>query len=324
VILVALNMRLYKIAIPEHVSEFFDPDGFTIRRLERVVINTLCGNKEVLTIIGGYGMGKTHALKYIESLSRSRGLKPIYVQSPGRSFMDFYSTVMENLIDTIHDVKYQAKNPALKRALELLDNQEAHLYAKGWLLGYAIPANIRYKLGLMGNIRESLAVNLLVEVLSLALAKVKGVVILLDEVETILNQPKNTRFSYTENLRELIDGMPRNTALVVAMTPACWDDITTLNPALFRRLSSNILYLKPVRKEHLKSFLSLYFKELLNLLDEDVYDHIYDLSNGVQGEILRLTSILLEEAIHRLKSTNDRNSAKMSLEEAKQILSEHV
>jgi hypothetical protein len=314
------SVRLLKIAIPESVNVFFDPEGLLVRRLERLVINTLYGGKEILTIVGGYGMGKTHTMKYIEHLSRLKNLKTIYIQSPGRTFIDFYSTVVENLLDSIAHLKHQVGDPALRRALELLDDEETSIYARGWLLGYTIPPRIRYKLGLMGNIRETQAIDFLVEILTHTAITTRGLIIFLDEMEVLLNQPKNARFSYTESLRELIDRMPMGVTLITAMTPACWDDITKLNPALFRRLSGNILYLKPLRREHVKAFLSLYFKELLGILDDDIYDYIYDLSNGVQGEILRLTSIVLEEALYR----SGGGSKKLGLNDVKQILSEYI
>jgi len=312
------RVALLKVAIPEVTDVYFDGDGITSKRIERLLNSVTLGGKEVMTIIGGYGMGKTHTLKYIETLAKGRGFKAIYVQSPGKSFMEFYASVVENLLNEVLSLKDSVSDPALRKALELLQDTDNAIYVKGWLLGYSIPPKVRYKLGLIGSLKEINAVNFLVEMLKLVTSSGKAVAILLDEVEALLSLPKNARYSYTEYLRELIDGMPRGVALVMAMTPACWDELTTLNPALFRRLSGSILYLKPLGKEHVRKFLELYFGSLLNLLDDEVLNYIHELANGIQGEILKYASILLEEALYL------GNNLRIFLDKAKQILSEYV
>jgi Cdc6-like AAA superfamily ATPase len=309
---------LLKIAIPENIDVYFDGDGIISKRIERLLNSIASGGKEVMAIIGGYGMGKTHTLKYIERLARARGFKAIYVQAPGRSFMELYASVAESLLNEVSKLRDYVSDPALRKALELLDDAENAIYVKGWLLGYSIPPKVRYKLGLIGSLREVNAVNFLVEMLRLVTSSGTSVIILLDEVEALLNLSKNFRYSYTEYLRELIDGMPRGAAVVMAMTPACWDELTTLNPALFRRLSGSILYLKPLKRDHVRKFLELYFSDLLSLLDDDVLDYIYELANGIQGEMLKYSSILLEEALY------SGSNSKLSLDKVKQILSEYT
>jgi hypothetical protein len=313
-----LKARLLRVAIPVgEVRGVFDPDNVIEGRLRRLLSSVRSGSREVLTVIGGYGMGKTHTLKYTEHIAVSLGLKTVFIQSPGRSFLDLYSKAMEALVDEIDDPSSIA-NPALRAALELLKSgdREDLVYVKGWLLGYSVPARVRHKLGLMGVVRGSTAVGMLVEVLQI-LSRRAGVILLLDELETLLNLSRTQRFSYTESLREFIDMMPPRVALIAAMTPACWDDINTLNPALARRLSGNILYLKPLRREYVRDFIRFHLGELSDIVDEDVYDYIYELSNGIQGELLRLASIVLSE-------TEDVKGDKVDLARAKRILEEYL
>lgn len=277
------------------------------------------GGRGVLTIVGGYGMGKTHVLKYLKYTAEQRGYRGVYVASPGRSFMDFYLSVLENLFDVVVNSPEDVKNTVFKHALELYRKVEGELgvYVKSWLLGFSIPASIRYKLGLIGNISEQLATKFLSESLNVAARKLSAVLVLLDEVETLLMLPRNARATYAELLRELVDNLPPSVGLALSMTPACWDELSSLNPALTRRLSGGLLYLKPLRREHAREFVALYFSELSNLIGDDALDFIHEVSNGVHGELLKYTSIVIEEALAR-------GLRHVGAEDAKNILSEYL
>lgn len=312
---------LSRVAVPRgNVSNLFDPDSSIERRLKGLLTKVLEGGTDILTIIGGYGLGKTHSLKYLSYMASTSSIKAVYVSSPGRTFLDFYAAVVENLLDEVLKSSANVDNPVLKRALDLLreGNPDTLVYVKGWLLGYSIPSNVRYRLGLIGSVREDNAVSLLSEVLSHAVSSLRGVLMLLDEMEILLNLPKNLRFSYMEALRELIDAMPSSTALAVSMTPACWDEVMNLNPALYRRLSGNVLYLKPLRREHVGDFVKHHLGDLHSLLRAEVYDYIYELTNGVHGEVLKYALILLEEGLQRASRTP------LDAEAAKHILSEYT
>ncbi|MEM0506665.1 MAG: DUF2791 family P-loop domain-containing protein [Thermosphaera sp.] len=310
-----------RVAVPRNdVHDLFDPDRDVGRRLRGLLTKVLRGGREVLAVIGGYGLGKTHTLKYLNHIASSANVKIVYIPSPGRGFLDFYATVVENVLDTAVLKVSSISNPALKKALTLLRDEDSDLqvYVKGWLLGYSIPSNIKYKLGLIGNVRENNAVTFLSEILSNIVSNQMRVLILLDEVEVLLNLPRNARFSYMENLREFIDVMPEGTAVVMSMTPACWDDVMTLNPALYRRLSGNILYLKPLRREQVVEFVKYYFDDMYKLLNDDIYGYIYELTNGVHGEVLKYVSILLEETLQ------ENGGGTLNLETAKRILAEYT
>jgi hypothetical protein len=317
----APGVSLKKLAIPSsEVRDLYDPDGELGRRVSRFVSNVAGGSKEVLAVVGGYGLGKTHVLKYLTYVGRSAGLRVAFIPSPGRGMLDLYSHLVELLIDDV-DVQ-RVSNPALKHALALLNGSgvppEDLAYVKGWLLGYSIPSRVRYRLGLMGSIRERNVVDFLVEFVNSVIDRAGGLIIALDEVETILNLPRAQRFSYSEGLRELIDSLPPGVGIALAMTPACWDEVMTLNPALFRRLASGVLYLRPLRREQVKDFVSHHFGDLHGLLENEVYSYVFELTNGVHGEVLKYVSILLEEVVY------GGARPPLGLDEARRILASYV
>jgi len=312
---------LKKLAIPSsEVTDLYDPDGELSKRVSRFINNVLRGSKEVLAVVGGYGLGKTHVLKYLTYVGRVLRLKVAFILSPGRGVLDTYSRVVELLLSDV-DAR-TVSNPALKHALTLLKDggvePEEAAYIKGWLLGYSIPSKVRYRLGLMGGIRERNLVDLLVDIVSSVVGRASGLILAIDEVETILNLPRAQRFSYSEWLRELIDSLPPKVGVALAMTPACWDEITTLNPALFRRLAGGVLYLRPLRREYFRGFVSHHLSDLHKILEDSVYDYVFELSNGVHGEVLKYVSILLEEV------ANGGAKSPIGLEEARRILAEYV
>lgn len=317
----SVRRPLPRVAVPrDDVRDLFDPDLSIGRRLRGLLTKALEGGMDVLTIIGGYGLGKTHALRYLSYIASTVSVKAVFVPSPGRTFLDIYATIVENLLDAALEGVTEVGNPALKRALDLLreGGSESLIYVKGWLLGYSVPLSVRYKLSLIGSVRESNAIAFLSEILSSVLSNLRGVLILLDEVEVLLNLPRNSRFSYMESLRELIDVMPGGVALALSMTPACWDEVMNLNPALYRRLSGNVLYLKPLRREQVSEFVKHHFPDLYAVLSGEVYDYIYELTNGVHGEVLKYVSILLEEALQ------GAYEAPLGVEKAKDVLSEYT
>lgn len=311
-----LSLRL---AIPHNTQILYDPEGGISKRVLLFLDSVANGGRCVLAIVGGYGMGKTHVLKHLEYVAENKGFKGIYVASPGRSFMDFYSAVLENLFDTLLDSVNEVGDPLLKHALQLLNELEKDLsvYVRSWLMGLSIPPTIKYKLGLIGRVEERNAIRFLSEILRIASQKYGAVLVLLDEVETLLNLSRNTRLVYAELLREFIDALPKACGLALSMTPACWDELSSINPALARRLSGGLLYLKPLKREHVRDFITLYFPYISNILSEDALDVIYDASNGVHGEVLRLASIVVEEAVVH-------ETTRIGADEVRQVLAEYL
>lgn len=285
-----------RLAIPYEPSKIFDPDG-NVERLERYINSVVeKGFSGSAIVIGSYGFGKTHLLKHLEYLyQKSSSVLPIYIASPGKSFMDLYEAVIERLLSLDTDFREAiletAKSIGLLHLVSELPSEERH-YLDLWLLGCRLESYIRKKLGLLRNLNELDALELLSK--SITSSK-KTLLILLDEFETVLELGKLKRLSYMNALRRLIDSSPRNLFLLVASTPAGWEEIVTTNMALSRRLSAMVIYLRSLSREEIVPFLNLYFPEVERLFPKDVLDMIHEQTSGNPGEVLRLSSMIYDE-----------------------------
>lgn len=284
-----------RLAIPYEPFKIFDSDG-NVERLRRYVdLVTKKGLSGAAVIIGSYGFGKTHLLKYLEYLYRSSSnVLPIYIASPGKTFMDFYETVIEKLL--LSNANFKETLLKAAKSLGLLYSNETfkkeYYYLELWLLGGKLELSIRRKLGLLRNLSELDALKILSR--SIVLCK-RTLLILLDEFETILELDKFKRLSYMNALRRLIDETSKNLFLLVASTPAGWEEVVTTNIALSRRLSAMTIYLRSLSKEEMTEFLSLYFPEIEKLFPREVLNKIHEYTNGNPGEVLRLSSMIYDE-----------------------------
>ncbi|MEM2704317.1 MAG: hypothetical protein QXR45_14290, partial [Candidatus Bathyarchaeia archaeon] len=125
-----------RLAIPYEPFKIFDSDG-NVERLRRYVdLVTKKGLSGAAVIIGSYGFGKTHLLKYLEYLYRnSSNVLPIYIASPGKTFMDFYETVIEKLL--LSDANFKETLLKAAKSLGLLYSNETfkkeYYYLELWL-----------------------------------------------------------------------------------------------------------------------------------------------------------------------------------------------
>lgn len=301
-----------RLAIPYEPSKIFDPDG-NVERLRRyinsVVENGFSGSA---IVIGSYGFGKTHLLKHLEHLYRgSSSVLPIYIASPGKSFMDLYEAVIEKLfflnIDFRETLVEAAKSIGLLRLVNESLSEERY-YLDLWILGCRLESSIRRKLGLSRNLNELDALELFSKSIS---SSKKTLLLLLDEFETILELGKLKRLSYMNALRRLVDSSPRNLFLLVASTPAGWEEIVATNMALSRRLSAMVIYLRSLSREEIVPFLNLYFPGVERLFPKDVLDMIHEQTSGNPGEVLRLSSMIYDEVYLREGEVSPKKAEKI-------------
>ncbi|MCS7387025.1 MAG: DUF2791 family P-loop domain-containing protein [archaeon GB-1867-005] len=285
---------LNRLAIPRFFDKMFDPDGNVERIRSYIEKSQRRRFSGAGAIIGSYGFGKTHFLKHLEHVySSSKKVLPIYVSSPGRSFLDLYNAVMRKLLKNrmYKEIALRVIND--KIAITPADSSETYEYFYYlWLLGEKLDAKIRRKLGLTRNLDVWTSLEMLTQ---LILEGDKLILILLDEFETILELKKYKRLSYMNALRRLIDDASYNLFMLVASTPAGWDEIVSINMALSRRLSAMLIYLRNLTKNEVLEFLRIYLPEVASFLPESVVDRLYDYTNGNPGEILRLTAIIYDE-----------------------------
>jgi len=312
-----------QVAIPQRESLIYDPNG-EIAYLVKYIENTINSNKTaVISIVGGYGLGKTHILKYLNFVARNKGYLSVFITSPGKSFLKIYRSIAQEYVKLNHN-PIKLNDPYLHKAIkEITSNGKNSSIAINWVLGFRISSKLREKLGLAFNIDEEKGLEYSRILLESLAQLYRGIVLLIDELEHLLALPVSQRTKYLNYLRELIDNLPSRTMLAIALTPAFWDEIYTINPALARRLSSYILYLRNLKRTEVKAFLDLYVKAVsfdltvTDFIQEEVLEYLYELSNGNPGEILKLASILVENALIQ-------NIYPVNLSYAKSILANYV
>jgi len=314
-----------RLAIPRNNRIIFDPDGNVKRILtyaERVFKEKINGAG---VIIGSYGFGKTHLLKYLEYIfSSQEGILALYISNPCDSIVAIYKELVVKVLKHLIEVK-EYLPPMMSKALDLLANSDHYYDALQWLCGERISSRIRHKLGLVKNIDSYMAVEYMCSIFKALDKKYNGYVILIDEFETILELNRTKRISYLNALRRFVDSVPCKTLILVASTPAGWDEVINTHMALARRLSSLIIYLRNLKKEEISEFLEMYLKNygsnlssVHEIFDDRVIDLLHDITNGNPGEVLKYASILVDEILLK-------NECKIiKVEEAKEVLSRYI
>jgi hypothetical protein len=123
------------------------------------------------------------------------------------------------------------------------------------------------------------------------------------------------KLQYLSLLRNLIDNLPGKTLLLAASTPAGWDEVVNTYPALARRLSSFVIYLKPFTYEESLEFVGklVKWRGLDMDISENVVKVIHDYTEGNPGEIVRAISLIYTSL-----------GGKVNVDGVKEVLSRHV
>jgi type II secretory pathway predicted ATPase ExeA len=311
---------LLPVPVEDEIENFFDAYG-VLHELVNVVEFVAAGSSGAGVVIGNYGFGKTHVLLHLSSHVRRRYVKSfsIYVDTPGVSVLNFYNAVMGALFEDgelVELVASRVEEP-LGRLLRIAGSDtEDSKYIKLWLLGDAVPQNVKSKFGLISTrISEELAVKYLVKIVwGLARAGRVPLVFLFDELEDVIAIPQPKRLHYLRHLRMFIDSLPGGAFFLASTTPAGWDGILNTYPPLARRLSSLMIHLRPFTLEETEKFVEFLLERrgARASVDREVVKAIYDISEGNPGEVVKLLNILL------------LNGALDSTKKAKEVLSRYV
>lgn len=163
-----------------------------------------------------------------------------------------------------------------------------------------------------GNYLDSKVVKLLNAIITIV--KEQGFerfYLLVDEFEDITSGrlTKKEQDNYTHNLRTLID-KERRWCLLIAMTTTALEDIATLSPPLYDRLTDRKINIQRLSNEQAYILISNYLKlayenisEEINLLPftEEGIAYINSFSGELPRLFLRYTYYLLERAVDELK-----------------------
>ncbi|WP_417369846.1 hypothetical protein [Flavobacterium beibuense] len=132
--------------------------------------------------------------------------------------------------------------------------------------------------------------------------------LLVDEFEDITSGrlTKKEQDNYTHNLRTLIDN-ERRWCLLIAMTSTALDDIATLSPPLFDRLTDRKINIKRLSNEQARELISNYLNlasinsvEGLGPFEETGIDYINSITGELPRLFLRHVYYALERAVEEL------------------------
>jgi type II secretory pathway predicted ATPase ExeA len=295
-----------RIPVPSYPPKVtYDAQGIVDRILQEALLTHDTGATNALVIVGPYGSGKTHYMLAALAAIKNKfsNALPVYVPSPGSSIL----TVHKALIEALGPIKLASlagdSDHGLDRILKLLNNEEYSGIVYTWLSGEAVEGKYRYKLGLGTKLDAFSSVILLSELISRFYEKEKGLCALfLDEIESILGLPVVKRDLYFASLRKLFDLAPRGLLVVLSATPAGWDAILSDAYALARRVSRNVIFLKPLTLDQARELLRLYLSSSggkQDIFTDDAIEELCKASNGIVGELIKLAGLALDTAVSK-------------------------
>jgi len=289
-----------RVPIPSYPPQVtFDTQGIVKRILWEAQYTCETGITNVVVIVGPYGSGKTHyMLAAVAKLENAHDVLTVYVPSPGKSVLTLHRAYIEALgPDRLS--KLACGDDRVDRVLRLLEDEEYAKIVYAWLSGDAVEGRYRYKLGLGTKLDAFSSVKLLSDLVNRLYSRGITSLIFLDEVESILSLQPYQRELYFSALRRLLDLTPRGLFLALSVTPAGWDAILSSAYALARRVSRNVIFIKPLSLEEAGEVLKLYVKAAggdPRIFTPDAIEELYKASNGIVGELVKFAGLALDLA----------------------------
>lgn len=324
------------VPIPKEFPQIFGANHEGFERINWQLNKITKNNRPIhVVLVGPYGSGKTHLLRYLSSKINEQieGGLGAYVPHPGPDFISIYRRFIESLrYDRILDLSKSADERKLKKtiiyhdfvtALVNLRDEKNTLIAWRWLTGNTLTLEERRTLNVATSIeRTEDALNAFSALLNfLRNVGFKLICMIIDEFEEINALVPLQKRRLFNDLRHLIDLNVSNFSLIIACTPHGWEAIYEENAALVRRFSSNIVFIEPLDNtatsklvsEYLRDFrinnleFQNYFKKLkgnkkfieLYPFTENAIEELRVLSKGNAGEILKYCSITIEQGVKK-------------------------
>lgn len=320
--------------IPSREPRIFVNQEKAISRLIDVVsITYTTEHSSHAVVIGPYGSGKSHALRYIEKTIKEsvredsdRKALSYYISSPGADFLHIYRGFIENLglnklQEIVRDSSFDSLPYNISRIFKALNENEAHIHAWRWICGDRLEARERSYLGVSRNLDCISALSTLEHIIQLLRKEGYSLIcLLIDELETINELYAYQRQSTFNALRRMIDENLEGLCTIFACTPAGWDQILESSIALARRLSRNLIYLSRLTREEAISLVEEYLqscrifereqKSHLNLdpFTVDAVEEIFQLANGNIGELVKYCNLAIERGLDSSVSQIDSSS----------------
>ena len=323
-------------------------------KLDQMLRNLRHGEPSCVTLIlGEYGTGKTHCLKYLEYRSRKKydNIIPIYVKGlagPGVRYL--LKAILDSIEDTLgREFLTKLGKAYLSKGVPQSDVRSFYsalatgkeVIALRWAKGYPLTMKERERLKVTSDVDEHMARDLMASLFR-AIWTLLGfkVLVLIDEVEELLKHEEKELMDFYSSLRYLIDTVPEGMMLVLSATPALVKDprkgVAALSPALMSRLKAedSLLILRPMEGVDVRRLLTSYLKafripKARGLADTypfepDALDLIVRKSEGIPRNALMLANQALREGLTRKKHVIDasflREVLKIEVEEEQKVV----
>jgi len=288
----------------------------------------------VIFLVGEYGYGKTHALKYIQYriIDHYADILPFYIKNIGEprplalykailnaiyGALDkefFYSCAEKILNERRLLMDFVTKTfPDFREIIQKLANR--NIRALRWLFAEELTPEEKDALEVVRVISNDNADEALIALVRLiAYGSDKKLVFLIDELESVVGgYTLNDVRKFYEALRNIVDKLSSEAMFIFAAAPiVVTGDISIgeLHPALLSRIQGDIIELNPLRKDEMKRLFEKYLTtfrdpkvrqsyERLYPFTEDSLDAIYEYSQGIPRRVLQIASVVLYEAAKR-------------------------
>lgn len=224
------------------------------------------GLSEVLVVLGTQGVGKTNFLNHLEQqiLEANEGSDDYYVvrymADPEPTFDSTIRTILQELgprhlrkvakaVATDAASLGGVKSFDLRQALLALSkdpkDDDLNQLAMDWLLGFRLLNAHRQQLGVsfrLDTVESRTGVLRDYVLLSVKLGLLKGVILLLDELEKLAGVlGPSSVVRYLSAMRAIIDALPKHLFMVIAITPDAMRRYSSALPAFRSRLENRIL-----------------------------------------------------------------------------------
>ena len=275
--------------------------------MNHIELARMTRSNEIIVLIGDYGCGTTHTLRYLKEYLTKRGAFVSYITTPVRADI---SSLFESFMETVGDEKRKEivseiidenVNPAmLERVdtpLQLVEKAVLTLIS-GRRPSYRY-SRIIEELG----ISERLPTPLQVwgRVLSEIAGEEMPAFVLIDEFDAgLLDTLSSTSLLY--GLRRLYDETLRGLCLIITLKGEPKDARVKLGEALYSRMSLQPIYLAPLTKDDAAEFVEdvlkhKYGEKPLFGFSEKAINTLADLACPcTPRRLLRICSVIFEEA----------------------------
>lgn len=270
----------------------------------------MTGSNEIIVLVGDYGCGTTHTLKYLKEFLTKKGAFVSYITTPVRAdmsslFQNFMESVgtekkKEILSDFIED---NVSQDALDR--EKVSPQQIEQAVLNLISGKKLSfrhARILEELGMPEDLPTPLEVW--GRVLSDVATEEMPAFIFMDEFDAgLLDQLSSTSLLY--GLRRLYDETLSGLCLVIALKGEPKDVVAKLGEALYSRMSLQPIYLPPLTKEDAVEFVKdvlkhKYAEKQRFAFTEEAIKNLAELACPCSPRrLLRICSVIFEEALRQ-------------------------